>query len=99
MFEKAFAANPTIIQEIYDIIAGHEGLYVQDKKNSEKIYQPSEVEIIYLPDPMAAGVALFIADGCEHTHTQDFKPRMFGFFTNDEVAPSNTNVDIPEKLV
>lgn len=96
MFEKAFSNNPGAVKEIYDIITSHEGLYQQDKKNNEKVYQPSEVEIIYLPDPMAAGVAFFVAEGLEHTHTQDFKPRMFGFFTNSEILPTNTNVDIPE---
>ena len=96
MFEKAFSNNPEAAKEIYSLITSHEGLYAQDKINSEKIYQPSEVEIIYLPDPMAAGVALFVSEGCTDTHTQDFKPRMFGFFTNDEVSPSNTNGDIPE---
>ncbi len=96
MFEKAFSNNPTAAKEIYDLITSHEGLYQQDNKNSEKVYQPSEVEIIYLPDPMAAGVALFLAEGLEHTHTQEFKPRMFGFFSNDEVSPSDTNKDIPE---
>ncbi len=96
MFEKAFSNNPEAAKEIYKLITSHEGLYQQDTKNNEKVYQPSEVEIIYLPDPMAAGVALFVSEGCEHTHTQEFKPRMFGFFTNDELSPSNTNVDIPE---
>lgn len=96
MFEKAFSNNPAAAKEIYDLITSHEGLYKQEKENTEKVYQPSEVEIIYLPDPMAAGVAFFVAEGVAHTHTQDFKPRMFGFFTNDEISPSNTNVDIPE---
>ena len=96
MFEKAFSNNPGAAKEIYDLISSHEGLYKQGKENTERIYQPSEVEIIYLPDPMAAGVALFVAEGCDHTHTQEFKPRMFGFFTNEELSPSNTNVDIPE---
>ena len=96
MLEKAFSKNPEAAKEIYNLITSHEGLYGQDKKNSEKVYQPSDVEIIYLPDPMAAGIALFVSEGCEHTHTQDFKPRMFGFFTNDEISPSNTNIDIPE---
>ena len=48
MFEKAFSNNPVAVKEIYDIITSHEGLYQQDKKNNEKVYQPSEVEIIYL---------------------------------------------------
>jgi len=96
MFEKGFSNNPVAAKVIYDLITNHEGVYSQDKKNTEKVYQPSEVEIVYLPDPMAAGVALFIADGLEHTHTQEFNPRMFGFFTNEEISPSSTNIDIPE---
>ena len=95
MFEQAFGNNPQAAKDIYNIITSYEGLYTQDEKNKEKIYQPSDVEIIYLPDPMAAGVSLFIADGNKNTHTQDFKPRMFGFFTKDEVKPQNTNVNIP----
>ena len=95
MFEQAFGNNPQAAKEIYNIITSHEDLYSQDEKNKEKIYQPSDVEIIYLPDPMAAGVSLFVAEGYENTHTQDFEPRMFGFFTNKEVQPQNTNVNIP----
>ncbi len=96
MFEKAFGNNPQAAKEIYNIITSYEGLYAQDEKNKEKIYQPSDIEIIYLPDPMAAGVSLFVAEGHENTHTQDFKPRMFGFFTKKEVLPQNTNVNIPD---
>ena len=81
-FEEAFQNNPAAAQQIYHIITSHEGLYQQDEKNKEKIYRPSEVEIIYLPDPMAAGVALFVAEGYENTHTQDFYARMFSFFRN-----------------
>lgn len=90
-FEEAFQNNPAAAQEIYTIITNHEGLYQQDEKNKEKIYQPSEVEIIYLPDPMAAGVALFVAEGYENTHSQDFEARMFSFFRTNEIQASDTN--------
>ncbi|MBS2212848.1 hypothetical protein KEM09_15630 [Carboxylicivirga mesophila] len=96
MFEKAFG-DAQKAKEIYQIITAHEGLYQQDEKNKEKVYQPSEVEIIYLPDPMAAGVALFLADDCEHTHTQTFEPRLFSFFSKDEIRLGQTDeVEIPE---
>lgn len=96
MFEKAFG-DPQKAQEIYNIITSHEGLYERKEKTKEKIYQPSEVEINYLPDPMAAGVALFLADGFDHTHTQSFEPRMFSFFTNQEIQTGNTDsVSKPE---
>ncbi len=96
MFENAFGNNPVAAQEIYNIITSHEGLYQQDEKNKEKVYRPSDVEIIHLPDPMAAGVSLFMAEGYENTHSQEFAPQLFGFFTNKEIKPSNTNVNIPE---
>ena len=96
-FEKAFQNNPAAAQEIYNIITSYEGLYQQDEKNKEKIYQPSEVEIIYLPDPMAAGVALFIAEGYENTHTQKFDAKMFSFFNNEIIRPAISNtVTIPD---
>jgi hypothetical protein len=90
MFEKAFG-NPQQAQEIYNIITSHEELFQQDEAQKEKIYQPSDVEIIYLPDPMAAGVALFLADGYDNTHTQDFTPRLFSFFSNREIQPGDTD--------
>ncbi len=94
-FEQAFTNNPAAAQEIYKIIAAHEGLYERADKTVEKVYQPSEIEIIYLPDPMAAGVAFFLDEGNEDTHSQEFKPRMFGFFTNSELSPDDTNGTIP----
>lgn len=90
MFEKAFG-DAQKAKEIYQIITGHEGLYERDELTKEKIYQPGEVEIEYLPDPMAAGVAFFLADGYEHTHTQVFEPALFSFFSNQKIDPSNTD--------
>ncbi len=95
-FEQAFQNNPAAAQQIYSIIANHEGLYQQDEKNKEKVYQPSEVEIIYLPDPMAAGVSLFVSEGYENTHTQKFDPKLFSFFSKGEIKANNTNeINIP----
>jgi hypothetical protein len=97
MFEKAMGNNPEAAQEIYSIITSHEGLYKRPDKTKEKVYQPNEVEVIYLPDPMAAGVALFLSEGDEYTHTQVFTPKMFSFFSSDELSSNNTNnVKIPE---
>jgi hypothetical protein len=96
MFEKAFTGNPAAAKEIYDLIASHEGKYDREFATVEKVFQPSEAEVIYLPDPMAAGVAFFVADGFETTHSQDFfKPRLFGFFTDEEIKPDGTNSEIP----
>ena len=97
MFERAMGNNPAAAQEIYQIITSHEGMYERPDKTKEKIYHPSEVEVIYLPDPMAAGVALFLAEGNEHTHTQEFAPKMFSFFSSNELTADQTNtVDIPK---
>ena len=104
MFENAFANNPEAAKKIYDIITSHEGLYEPEKVKvgrdtiqKEKVYRPSDVEIIYLPDPLAAGIAVFADEEAENTHTQDFAPRMFSFFTHDELTPTTTNnATIPE---
>ncbi len=96
MIEKAFTGTPSAAKEIYDLIAGQEGSYDRQSAVVEKVFKPEEAVVIYLPDPVAAGVAFFVSDGCETTHTQDFfKPRLFGFFTSDELMPDKTNVDIP----
>ena len=90
MFEKAFGDQQKA-KEIYQIITSHEGLYEREERTKEKIYQASEVEIEYLPDPMAAGVALFLADGYDYTHTQVFEPGLFSFFSSQKVDPGNTD--------
>jgi hypothetical protein len=96
MFEQAFGNHPDAAKTIYGLITSHEGQYEREGKTEEKIYQPSEVEIIYLPDPMAAGVAFFLSEGYEQSHSQEFAPRMFGFFTSEELSPDYTNGKIPE---
>ncbi|MEI6138748.1 MAG: hypothetical protein WCP85_05775 [Mariniphaga sp.] len=97
MFEKAMGNFPDAAATIYDIIKNHEGLYEKNKENKEVIYKLSDVKVIYLPDPMAAGVAIFLAEGYEATHTSEFQPRLFSFYTNEEIFPTTTNVDIPSE--
>lgn len=95
-FEKAFA-DPIKAKAIYQIITSHEGLYERMNDNTEKIYSAEEAKVIYLPDPMAAGIAIFADTEFENTHTQDFSPRMFSFFTKEELNINTTNsVTIPE---
>jgi hypothetical protein len=96
MIEKAFGNHPESAKTIYEMITSHEGSFERPDKTKEKVYQPSDVEIIYLPDPMAAGVAFFLSDGYEADYSQEFTPRMFGFFTGQELSPDNTNGQIPE---
>ena len=95
-FEKAFG-DPQKAKAIYQVITSHEGLYERMDDNTEKIYSEEEAKIIYLPDPMAAGIAIFADTECKNTHTQDFSPRMFSFFSQEELTPDTTNnVKIPE---
>ncbi len=95
-FEKAFA-DPQKAKEIYSIITSHEGLYERNADNSEKIYTDQEAKIIYLPDPMAAGIAVFVDTESDDTHDVDFLPRMFSFFSKDELSADKTNaVSIPD---
>ncbi len=97
MFDNAFGNNPEAAKKVYSIITSHEGLFQPAEGNKEKVYAPSDVEIIYLPDPMAAGIAIFVDEEAENTHTQEFEPRMFSFFSRDEITPETTNsISIPE---
>ncbi|MHB9055237.1 MAG: hypothetical protein ACYC2P_03660 [Paludibacteraceae bacterium] len=95
-FEKAFS-DPQKAKEIYQIITSHEGLYERNPDNTERIYTEDQAKIIYLPDPMAAGIAIFADTESENTHTENFTPRMFSFFSKEELSPDTTNkITIPE---
>lgn len=91
MFDNAFGNNSEVAKKVYSIITSHEGLFQPAEGNKEKVYSLSEVDIIYLPDPMAAGIAIFVDEEAENTHTQEFEPHMFSFFSRDEIAPSATS--------
>ncbi|MDN5200376.1 hypothetical protein QQ008_03365 [Fulvivirgaceae bacterium BMA10] len=95
-FDKALGSNPEVAKTMYQLITSKEGLYEKMPDGKDKVYKENEVEIIYLPDPMGAGVSLFLAEGYNDTHTQSFRPRLFSFFTNDEITGGNTNINIPE---
>ena len=95
-FEKAFS-DPQKAKEIYKIITSHEGLYERNEDNTEKIYSEDEAKIIYLPDPMAAGIAIFVDSESDDTHDVEFSPRMFSYFSKDELTPGLTdNINIPD---
>jgi hypothetical protein len=93
-FDKAFGDNPQVAKQMYDFIISRESHFEFGNNGKDKVYQVSDVEVIYLPDPMGAGVSLFLAEGYENTHTQDFKTRLFSFFSNDEITGKNTNISI-----
>ena len=93
-FDAAFGSNPQVAKEMYDFITSRESHFDFGNNGKDKVYQESEVEVIYLPDPMGAGISLFLAEDCENTHSQDFDPRMFSFFSNDELTGKDTNIKI-----
>lgn len=90
-YDKAFGTNPVVAKEMYQLISSREVQLENGENGKEKIYNGDNVDLIYLPDPAAAGVALFLADGYDHSHSQEFDPRLFSFFTNDELSPGGTN--------
>jgi hypothetical protein len=96
MFDKAFGNNPLAAKELYQLISSREVQLEYGENGKEKVYKQSDVDLIYLPDPAAAGVALFIADGYEESHSQNFDPRLFGFFSNAELSPSDTDLNLSD---
>ncbi len=95
-FDKALGENPQVAKQMYDFIISRESHFEFGENGKDKVYQTNDVEVIYLPDPMGAGVSLFLAEGYENSHTQDFKTRLFTFFSNDELTGKNTNISIGE---
>lgn len=95
-FDKAFGNNPNIAKELYELISSKEVQLEKGENGKEKVYKGDQVDLIYLPDPAAAGIALFLADGYDKTHSQTFEPRLFSFFGNSELSPNQTNINVPE---
>ncbi|NSW94637.1 MAG: hypothetical protein HPY62_08025 [Bacteroidales bacterium] len=73
-FDQAFAGDAEAARRIYEIICSRE-VPPGAGEPQDKIYSAGSLTVKYLPDPAAAGVAFFLADGCENTHTQSFKPQ------------------------
>lgn len=89
--EDAFTRDQQMVQQIYALITQREESPMVVENGNAKIYQSSQAEITYLPDPMAAGVSLFLTDDNEATHSQTFEPQMFGFYTNQPLSPSESD--------
>ncbi|WP_291861210.1 hypothetical protein [Marinilabilia sp.] len=77
-FEKAFSGNMQEAKLIYGLITSHETPPgVNDPQ--DKVYNAGSFKLTYLPDPAAAGVAVFLAEDYEDTHTQKFSPHRVAF--------------------
>ncbi len=94
-FDKALGNNAQVAKKMYELITFKESHYAPGADGKDKVFSFSEAEVIYLPDPMAAGVSFFLAPDSSKTHSQQFTHRMFSFFKNEEVG-NNTNINIPE---
>jgi hypothetical protein len=87
-FDAAFVADGTAAQKFYELIASRETPPGAGEP-ADRIYSAESFAIRYLPDPVAAGVAFFLAEGYDNTHTQDFKPQHIRFIPSAISRPSD----------
>jgi len=96
-FDKAFGNNPELAKTLYELISSKEVQLEKGENGKEKVYKGDQVDLIYLPDPAAAGIALFLADGYDDSHSQNFEPRLFSFFGNEELSPNDTDINLSDE--
>ena len=77
-FEQAFTGDAGAARKIYELITSRETPPGAGEPQ-DKIWSAGTFTVRYLPDPAAAGVAFFLADGYDETHTQEFKPHHIRF--------------------
>jgi hypothetical protein len=77
-FDQSFKGDAGEAQKFYELICSRE-TPPGSGEPLDKIYSAEDFTIKYLPDPVAAGVAFFLAEGYEDTHTQSFKPHTVRF--------------------
>lgn len=77
-FDYAFKGDTAAAQAVYNIIINHETA-PGTKDDDGKVYNANDFELTYLPDPIASGVAFFLADNYNETHSQVFTPQQIQF--------------------
>lgn len=77
-FDAAFKGDTAAAQAIYNIIINHETAPGTGEAE-DKVYRANDFILTYLPDPAAYGVAFFLADGYDETHSQVFTPLQVQF--------------------
>lgn len=77
-FDEAFKGNMAAAQALYNLIVNHETA-PGTGDDEGKVYSAAGFELTYLPDPAAAGIAFFLADGFDDTHSQVFTPQQIQF--------------------
>jgi hypothetical protein len=77
-FDAAFKGNAAEAQAIYNLIITHE-MAPGTGEAEDKVYVAEDFVLTYLPDPAATGIAFFLADGYDETHSQVFTPLQIQF--------------------
>ena len=77
-FDAAFRNDPATAKLIYDLIVSRETPPGAGEPQ-DKVFAADEIGIRYLPDPAVAGVAFFLDDDSDETHTQVFSPQLIGY--------------------
>ena len=91
-FDAAFE-DPSKAKDLYQLITSRDADFPQNG-NRQEVFQQDDVDLVYLPDPMAAGVSLYAASDANDTHTQDIDLIQLSFFQDQEVT-GQTNSNIP----
>lgn len=77
-FDAAFRNDPAAAKLIYDIIISHETPPIKGDPQKD-VYSIDGITFKYLPDPAVSGVAFFLDDDSDQTHTQVFSPQLIGY--------------------
>jgi hypothetical protein len=95
-FDDALGNNPAVAKEMYQLITANDSDFPGQADKTGTIHKGDQVELVYLPDPMAAGVSFYIDSTTNKTHSQTFDLKQLSFFENQE-ATGNTNINIPKE--
>lgn len=77
-FDAAFRNDPAVAKLIYELITSREIPPMKDEPQ-DKVYSVDGITFKYLPDPAVSGVAFFLDDNSDQTHTQVFSPQLIGY--------------------
>ncbi len=87
-FDNAFSGDAEAARQIYELISGRE-MPPGAGESRDRVYSADSFTVKYLPDPVAAGVAFFLAEGYEDSHSQGFRPQMVHFIPSVKSTAAN----------
>jgi hypothetical protein len=94
-FDGGLGSNPAVAKELYQLITSLDSDFPKNPDGQELVYEQENVELVYLPDPMAAGASIFTSEKHGATHAKDDILEQIPFFGNQE-AKGKTNITIPK---